>query len=181
MPVTQDQYTSEFGWVMQPPPGWTPLPVSRGPVVAVHRPVVFSCEQDSDLSLTWMVAAHPMKEDVTSRFLSVTTAEEPADAELMEIAPTIFPVIGKVISCELVRLADGTRAVEVIETYVDEGEKKSGYQLILPLKDAAGSPGMFQRLCFYASAPKFVEAFPAVRAAARSFHYTRLYGWKQPD
>lgn len=181
MPLTRDRYMSECGWVMQLPPGWIPLPVSRGPVLAVHWPVVFSCEQDSDLSLTWMVAAHPMKEDVTSRFLSATQEEEPADAELMEIAPTIFPVIGKVISCELVKLADGTRGIEVIETYRDEGEKKSGYQLILPLRDAADSPGMFQRLCFYASAPKFVEAFPAVRAAARSFHYTRPYGWKRPE
>jgi hypothetical protein len=172
MAVTQNQYTSEYGWVITPPPDWAPLPQPAEPVLAPHLPVVFSCEDDPDLSLTWMIAGHPVQEEVARKYLSVTAAERPALADLMDIAAKVFPFIGKADSCEVVKLADGSRAIEVTETYLEDGERKNGYQMILPVGDTSNCPSRFQRLCFYAPAAKFGAALPAVRAAARSFHYT---------
>ncbi len=178
MPVAQDQYASEYGWVMSAPQGWEPLPLPPGPAISLNSPVVFSCTDDSDLSLTWMVAGHPSTEVVARRFLPVTQGQRLATADLIEIAPAIFPLIGTPDSCEIVELADGSRAIEVIETYLEDDEKKNGYQLILPLVDGSDCPRTFQRLCFYAPADKFSGNLAKVRSAARSFHYTRRFGWK---
>jgi hypothetical protein len=178
MAVTQEQYQSNYGWAMSLPPGFELLPSSPGPVLAAHRPVVFCDQQNYDLWLTWMIAGHPMKEESAHKFVAVTESKRPAPAEIQEIAPTIFPIIGNVDSCAIVKLEDGSRALEVMETYQEEGVEKNGYQLILPLKGVANYPLTFQRICFYAPADDFKKRLPDIRAAARSFHYKRPYGWK---
>jgi len=182
MPVMQDDYVSEYGWVMIPPAGWEKLPNSDAPVLAVHRPIVFSSLDDPDLSMTWMVAGHAVKEAAAQRFKDVTGNPDATAEDLIAIAPAIFPMIGRADSCEVVILADGSRAIEVIESYGqdDTGEGSNGYQLMWPLR-GAGVDQVFQKLCFYAPADKFAENLPQVRQAARSFYYTRPFGWSPPE
>jgi hypothetical protein len=175
MTVGNELYASQYGWTMKLPPGWEPMPRSEGPVIAVHRPVVFNNVGDPDTSLTWMIASHPMSEEVSNKFVTAMKETNPTQQDLLEIAPKIFPVIGTIDSCEMITLPDGARALEVIETYYDEGsdERNHGYQLMLPLKNAKNYPRVFQRLCFYAPAAVFNNNCNAVRASARSFHYTQ--------
>jgi hypothetical protein len=182
MTVTHDLYASQYGWEINLPPGWEALPRYEGPVIAVHRPIVFASNSDPDLSMTWMIAAHPMKEEVANRFVSVMDSGSPGKKDLMEIASTIFPTIGTVDSCQMVELADGARALEVVETYEEEGDDggaKNGYQLIFPLQGASNYPRVFQRVCFYADGAKFSANLDGIRKSARSFHYIRPYGYQQ--
>lgn len=178
MAVTQDRYQSNYGWAMSVPAGWQLLPSSPGQVLAAHRPVVFCNDENYDLWLTWMVAAHPIKVEVVEKFEAVVKSDNPQQADLAALAPTLFPVIGKIDSCELVALADGARAIEVVETYEEEDGRKGGYQLILPLRDVPGMTRVFQRVCFYAPWADFDRHLPDIRQAARSFRYTRPYGWQ---
>lgn len=171
--LEQAPYTSEYGWIIHLPKDWEPLPNAKGPSLSVHRPVVFAHKDDSDLSLTWMVAGHPMNEVIAKKFLQVLNAHAPLRADLTVAAQSIFPLIGTLDACEIVELTDGNRAIEVLETYDEEGggELKKGYQLILPLAGAKNYPLMFQRLCFYAPADEFAKTILSIGTAARSFHY----------
>jgi hypothetical protein len=173
MTVANEFYASQYGWMINLPSGWETLPRSEGPVIAMHRPVVFSSVNNPDLSLTWMIASHPMNEDAANKFVAATEAASPSQNDLAQIAPRIFPLIGTIDSCEMVTLPDGNRALEVFETYYEEGsdERNHGYQLMLPLQNSKNYPRVFQRLCFYAPAAMFNANRNAVRESARSFHY----------
>lgn len=178
----QPQYKSEYGWSMSLPMNWRLLPTSNGPALTSNRPVVVCNEDNTDLWLTWTVASHPVDEKLALDFLAIILAQQPSSKDVAAVAPTIFPVIGKIEMCEVVQLSDGNRAIEVIERYNEDGsdETKYGYQLIMSFtstKDFTKTAPVFQRLCFYAPAVEFRKHIADVRDSARSFHYTRKYGY----
>ena len=179
MELLKDEYVSEYGWAIDLPAGWEKLPDSGPGAIALHKPVVFCRSDDYDLSLTWMVAGHPMSQAVADRFVTAVATLGPVDKpDIASIIQGTFPLIGEADKAEVIELADGSHALEVTEKYSDttSTDMHGGYQLIWPVKDVSNYPLTFQRLCFYAPFRKFFGVIGTVRQAARSMRYLRPFG-----
>lgn len=178
MTALNQQFVSEYGWVITLPPRWEPLEGSgsEGALIA-YPPVVFAAADNWALSLTWMVAAGPVTPESIEKFVTLTMAAGPVDpTEAQTATQRIFPTIGAVNEAEVVELADGVMAIELVESFKVAQESKGGYQLIVPLMTGPGAISTFQRLCFYAAEGSFAKLLPDIRRCARSFHYTRVFG-----
>jgi hypothetical protein len=178
MTALNQQYVSEYGWVITLPPRWEQLEGSgsEGALIAVP-PVVFATPDNWALSLTWMVAAGPVSPDSIEKFVTLTMAAGPLDpTEAQTGTHRIFPTMGELNEAGVVELEDGVMAIELLETFKAGQESKGGYQLIVPLLTGPGTISTFQRLCFYAPEGSFAKLLPDIRRSARSFHYTRVFG-----
>lgn len=176
MSTTSHLYKSSFGWVMSLAPGWQCLtsdiiPDSKQPVSNV---VTFFPSQDSLVSLSWMYTIKSVPEAVSSAFVRGTTTTGPRNpAEAASLIESIYPLLGTITNSQVLLLLDGSRALELEESFVQEatGEDKNSYQLIFPIHGRPTSPVRFQRLCLYATQPVYkLWANDAINTA-RSFHY----------
>jgi len=182
--IADQEYSSEFGWVITLPAGWQNLQPGGDPNAPVpHHPIVFASADNWALSLTWMIAAGPVDKGIASDFLTRTMLEGPIDPSAVQrTVQEIFPAIGEINEAIVVKLPDGSKALELLETYWEagSGQIKRGYQLILPLRAGLEKAVTFQRLCFYAPRKEFSQRVAEVRKAARSFHYVRTAGLGPP-
>lgn len=169
-------FASQYGWAIDLPPGWKRLPgTGESLVLATTVPVVFAFGDSLALRLTWMATAAPVDLDLFDCFQMATMAEGAASVDLsIAVATGTFPLIGTLVQSTCLRLADGARALEIIEQFEQNETRRNGYQLIFPIQPAGRTYSRFQRLCFYAGA-EFSLALPAVRTVCRSFRYERPF------
>jgi hypothetical protein len=172
-------FQSEFGWAMTLVDGWKRMEGSgRGMVPSHSFPIVFSGPDNAQGTLTWMIVADPIDRLIADRFLTMTLAAGPLDLEVSRtIAEPIFPILGKLIDAQVIKLSDGHMGLELVERIVsaDGVTQKCGYQFIVPLYGALNEPITFQRLCYYAPEQAFEQTLPDIKQMARSFHYERPF------
>lgn len=172
----KNQYVSPDQWRLSLPDGWTVLAGVDGKPINTNKPIVFTENaSDPDAScLTWMRGDRPVTSQAWLQFSTTTMLSGPIGSKEAQAATlTMFPIAGKVVEANAVRLPDGNKALELFEEITDENGSvtSQGYQLIFSGKTDEPGAMYMQRLVFYAKAEKFKQALPVVRAAARSFEY----------
>ncbi len=180
MSAVSEKYVSEYGWSIWLPPQWEPLASSaEKDQLVLTRPEVFAWNRDWTVSMTWTMQVGQAEPDVVSRFDTLTMSAGPVSpGEAQSVVQSVTPLIGEATSAEVVDLTDGSRALEITESFVQEatGEAKKGYHLILALTEGPDRPTYFQRLSFYAPAAVFDQHIYNIRLSARSFRYERPFG-----
>lgn len=172
------QYSSPFGWRISLPPGWQiaerDSEDGAPPEVSVPVAVFYQSGTPSN-SFSWMVSRQIVDKDLAAEFITLSMLEGPvAGEEIVELLPKVFPAIGEVDRARIIAFKDGNRALEVLESFAQENEKKKGYQLISLLRKEGKL--CFQRIAFYAAIPVFENLIAAIQASALSFEYHRAYG-----
>ncbi len=177
----RNEYVSSDRWRIALPSGWAPMGTIEGDPLNTNRPLVF-CEQQTadkvDLdppALTWMRADRPITSEAWLQFSTTTMLSGPVGSREAEAAAlSAFPIAGKVIEANVVRLPDGNKALELIEEISDTetgAVTSEGYQLIFSVRSDEPGPLLMQRLVFYFNTEGFKRLLPEVRSAARSFEY----------
>ncbi len=179
-------YASEWGWRITLPNTWEKLESSSDAPLSRTAATVFSTPQDWSLSLTWMRAHRPISDGLRNRFQAMTMlTRKPGPNEILSIIGSVFPPIGVIIDAQVVKLPDGTRALEIVEAVEDRSTgviTRQGYQLFLlhyrggitQLTTASRfqtTPVYLERLAFYADSNDFMRMLPEIVESARSFHY----------
>jgi hypothetical protein len=169
-------FVSEFGWAVTLPPGWSRREGTGTDYLAAETyPVAFTSETIAPAALTWMVLGGEVPAELAAEFELFTLSAHTVDAAAAgRLAKEFFPLLGTVSRAEVIRLPDGTRALELTESFIDHvtTEERSAYHLLSPL--FIGGPGSlphFQRLCFYAESNHFYKNIETVQSISRSFHY----------
>lgn len=172
----KNQFISPDQWRISLPDGWTVLAPLEGKPLNTNQPIVFCAAASNPGApcLTWMRADRPATSEAwlqfcTSTMLSGTIGSREAEAATL----SSFPIAGKVVEANAVRLSDGNKAIELIEEITDESGAvtSQGYQLIFSCKTDEPGAMYMQRLVFYSNAENFKHELAGVRDAARSFEY----------
>lgn len=128
-------YQSQFGWRMNVPPNFVPSPLTAkkedyllfGSVAAVRFIL-----PTGEALLCWdLLPGAPVVEEVMCRFLYVLEKGNPVDIEVLDrvLAP-IAPPPGSVSGAAVVELADGSPAMEILESFDMAGTPMKSYQLL---------------------------------------------------
>lgn len=176
MNVLNDRFKSDYGWSMSPPQNWVRLRDSSGePVLSPSKAVSFANPNNWDAYMAWMTRGFPVSQEVAQAFASTVTSSSLTQDGISQLVNAIFPLIGSPDRAAVINLEDGSKALEVTETYNEDGEVKRSYQLIFPRyqsrTDQSGYPDMFQRISYYAPDGLFKQHLEEVQRAARSFKY----------
>ena len=181
MNTTSHLFESSFGWVITVPAEWVCLfdePIQERVGQPPPSSVTFLPSTNSSVALTWMYTARPVPERASNAFIRDTVTPGPRNVqEAAALMTAIYPMLGSVVAARVIVLQDSTRALELVEEFVQEatGEKKKSYQLLFPIHGRPTAPVRFQRLCFYAPVELFDTLIADVAASARSFHYRRPF------
>jgi hypothetical protein len=175
----KNEYVSPDRWRISLPEGWGPMGVLSGEPLNTNRPIVFCDNKSTNRldppSITWMRADRPITSEAWLQYSTTTMLSGPVGAKEAQAATlAAFPIAGKVIEANVVRLPDGNKALELIEEITDteSGAVSShGYQLIFSVRNDEPGPVLMQRLVFYSSPVEYKKLLPEVRIAARSFEY----------
>jgi hypothetical protein len=172
MAIISERYKSEYGWSISLPVDWVRLGGDTRGVFSASPAVKFANRANWEIALAWIVRSHPVDPDTLTTFNESVSRTGIVDIEAATaVVNSVFACIGKLDGANALALEDGASALEVIESYTEDGETKRGYQVILPVVDQTNPAIMFQRLCFYAPEPQFTQNLGDVRAAIQSFRY----------
>lgn len=173
MNAIEERYKSEYGWSINLPENWTRLSGSRIGVMSSVPAVKFAKREDWDIAFAWIVRPYPVADSVVTDFAEtvVGTLDKNAAANVVK---STFSLVGEIDEARIAIL-DGVHALEVLESYEEDGKTKRGYQLIMPLVVSDHPVDSFQRLCFYAPQDDFAEHLADVIAAVHSFKYDSPY------
>jgi hypothetical protein len=173
-------FVSEFGWAIALPPNWSRREGTGSDLVlSPSYPVTFISDDIAPNSLTWMVLGGEVDAEATAEFEMTTMLPRPVDTRAAAaLTQKFFSLMGSITNAEAVRLPDGTRALELTESFTDESAApdRAAYHLIVPLfSGGPGDPPAYQRLCYYSDADQFARTFNVIRAVCRSFQYRRPF------
>lgn len=184
--LSRTEFTSDFGWTISLPPGWEKLDDIGSVSLTGCKPVVFSTPSDWSVAITWMRSPRPWPSEVVSKFHKITALDGPVPLEEADaFVKTVFSTAGTVTEARVVNLDNGERGLEIIEFIGTGFQPRCGYQMIVavPVRDhrvrSAVSGGKsessyFERLVFYAEAPKFAQMLGSVRQSCTNFKTTAI-------
>jgi hypothetical protein len=174
----QTAYKSEFGWSMQLCGKWKRLtrrnPEDRTPFA------IFSTPEDWSLSLSWMIDRATADDETLTAFDTATMIAGALSVEETEtVVSKIFPNTGEILRGNVIVLADGKKALEVVavlRAQDSQMEDKISYSLILPRRKRGEYRNHvhFQKLSFISNRKTFHERYPEVSKIARSFQYATM-------
>lgn len=154
-------YKSRYGWEMEVPTWFAPLPLSEEDAVA-HLfgracQETFALIENPAATLTWDLAGGaPFDEESICRFLYVLERANPVDIDvLVRVLSPLIPPIGTVYGAGAIQLADGQLAMEVFETIESKSGLLKSYQVLFEWPTRRHWPSSKMMTCMQAYSDPF--------------------------
>ncbi len=136
--------------------------------------VVFVDESADEIHFSWNRTQQPVEKPVCERFIQLTMVPAPVtSAEVRSTVQRIFAPMGELVTAASIETADGVRAVELEESFINDstGGEWCGYQFILQSPTSPFSAARFERIAFFAPVKEFHARINQIKGATESFSY----------